>query len=144
MHERFYWLHAPKESFSERGEIVVSIDAQKMVIETMECSTLTLRLNDHLVDLDREVTILRKGQKLFFGQTRAAPGNHDSVAYGPGRSIVSVFCLLDGNEPLKESGQGAGTLRDSLKPLEKRSDVTLFCLDYGLHPPFDCLCSILL
>jgi len=68
MHERFYWLHAPKESFSERGEIVVSIDAQKMVIETMECSTLTLRLNDHLVDLDREVTILRKGQKLFSGK----------------------------------------------------------------------------
>ena len=68
MHERFYWLHAPKESFSERGEIVVSIDAQKMVIETMECSALTLRLNDHLVDLDREVTILRKGQKLFSGK----------------------------------------------------------------------------
>ena len=68
MHERFYWLHAPKESFSERGEIVVSIDAQKMVIETMECSALTLRLNDHLVDLGREVTILRKGQKLFSGK----------------------------------------------------------------------------
>jgi len=68
MHERFYWLHAPKESFSERGEIVVSIDAQKMVIEIMECSTLTLRLNDHLVDLDREVTIFRKGQKLFSGK----------------------------------------------------------------------------
>jgi len=34
----------------------------------MECSTLTLRFNDHLVDLDREVTILRKGQKLFSGK----------------------------------------------------------------------------
>ena len=100
-----------KRNLLGRGEIVVSIDAQKMVIETMECSTLTLSSmtiwwtwteSDHS----------QKRAEALFGQTRRRLETMIQSLMDR-RSIVSVFCLLDGNEPLKRaarSGHAQGLL----------------------------------
>ena len=68
--EHFYWLTAPGDEVEQGKTVVVNIEGNTIDIKQCDYSRLTIYLNDSLVDLDKEVTILHNGKKI--GQIRVA------------------------------------------------------------------------
>ncbi len=67
LHTRFYWLERAPDAV-QPGEIyAVHVDGQIITIETPSSGSLTLRLSDALVDLDRPVRVEAGGRTLFDG-----------------------------------------------------------------------------
>ncbi|MEM9412340.1 MAG: dienelactone hydrolase family protein, partial [Planctomycetota bacterium] len=91
-HDRFYWLKVDSENCVPNSHVVAAIDGQKITISKAELiHSLTIRLNDQLVDLDREIVIQYDGQELFRGRlnrTAAVIGNSLHERYDP----KMVFC----------------------------------------------------
>ena len=66
----FYWIEAPQEQLARGKEVLLSIDGSRIVIEKCDYPTLTLWLNDAIVDLDRPVKVEYSGKTLFEGKLR--------------------------------------------------------------------------
>ena len=64
----FYWLEAPEGSIARGKEVRLSTDKNKIVIERCDYPSLTLWLNDAIVDLDRPVKVEYAGKTLFEGK----------------------------------------------------------------------------
>lgn len=62
--ENFYWLSAPADELEQGKTVVASIDGNVINIEHCDYSSLTISLNDNLVDLDEKITVLYKGKKI--------------------------------------------------------------------------------
>ena len=62
--EHFYWLSAPKEQLNHGLTVIANIEGNTINIERCDYSSLTIHLNDNMVDLDKKVTILYKGKKI--------------------------------------------------------------------------------
>jgi hypothetical protein len=67
-HQRFYWLAVRGESIKGRSRIVASVVAQTVTIESSTVPEVVILLNDKMLDLDREVSVLYQGQSLYQGQ----------------------------------------------------------------------------
>jgi len=67
-HSRFYWLAVPKGE--QRKGVVVRVERedQHIDVETTDLDRLIIRLNDQMVDLDRDVTVTCRERKRFEGQ----------------------------------------------------------------------------
>lgn len=80
----FYWLTAPANEL-ERGK-TVRLEVKGNVIDINECdySTLTLWLNDQLVDLDQKVKIICKGKTLYNGFVARSADNLKTSLYDRG------------------------------------------------------------
>jgi len=67
-HDRFYWL-AVEPGQARKGTLVIaSVEGQEVRIEQADgLENLTIRLNDHLLNLDRPVQITARGKTLFQG-----------------------------------------------------------------------------
>lgn len=62
-HKRFYWLECNDIS---KGEVVrVTIIGQKIEIVPGEVEELAIRLNDSMVNLDEEISVMSAGKELF-------------------------------------------------------------------------------
>jgi poly(3-hydroxybutyrate) depolymerase len=64
--KRFYWLYneAPKKD----QIISATIDGQKIILDSDNVPTITLRLSDKLLNLEKEITVTNKqGKELFKG-----------------------------------------------------------------------------
>ena len=64
--KRFYWLYneAPKKD----QIISATIDGQKILLDSDNVPTITLRLSDKLLNLEKEITVTNKqGKELFKG-----------------------------------------------------------------------------
>ena len=67
-HDRFYWLAVPKDQTRAGQVVVVSREGQEVRIEQAEgVKTLTVLLNDTMLDLDKEVRVTKDGRELFRG-----------------------------------------------------------------------------
>jgi hypothetical protein len=77
-HGRLYWLALP-EGKARGGQLVVATrDGQHIEIEKAEeVTTLTIRLNDQMLDLDKPVVITFSGKEIFKGK---APRTIENLA----------------------------------------------------------------
>jgi len=66
-HQRFYWLAVRGESIKGRSRIVANLDAQTVTIETSTVPEIVILLNDKMLDLDQDVTVLYRGKTLYQG-----------------------------------------------------------------------------
>ena len=64
----FYWLSAPENECRHKATVIASREGNTINIESSDYSRLTIYLNDDMVNLDKPVTILYKGKKLFKGK----------------------------------------------------------------------------
>jgi hypothetical protein len=62
IHNQFYWLAV--DSPKERTKIVASIDEQTITIHESDVSTITVYLNDAMLDLDKPVILKYKDREL--------------------------------------------------------------------------------
>ena len=60
----FYWLGAPANEVEQGKTVIAEIEGNDINIEQCDYSKLTIYLNDHLVNLDKKVTIRHKGKKI--------------------------------------------------------------------------------
>jgi hypothetical protein len=66
-HQRFYWLAVRGDSIKGRSRIVANVDAQTVTIESSTVSEIVILLNDKMLDLDHDVTVLYRGKTLYQG-----------------------------------------------------------------------------
>ena len=66
----FYWLGAPKQELAPGKMVRASIHDNQVDITACDYSSLTIYLNDDLVDLDKAVTIKYGKRLLFRGRVR--------------------------------------------------------------------------
>ncbi len=67
-HSRFYWLAVPSKEEKAGTEIIVSRKGQTFTLEKVDgLQSLTIRLNDKMVNMDKPVTVTYEGNTLFKG-----------------------------------------------------------------------------
>ena len=71
-HDRFYWLATPADQAKKGQLAVVSHDGQSFTVDKVGggLRTLTLLLNDKLVDLDQPIKVTMDGKTLFAGTAK--------------------------------------------------------------------------
>lgn len=67
-HRRFYWLAVDEKSEKAGVEVRADLDGQQIRIEEAELPALTVRVNDAMLDLDKDVTIRGGDRELFHGK----------------------------------------------------------------------------
>ena len=79
-HERFYWLAVP-EGTAKKGQTVrAAVVGQKIFLKSEEVGKLRLRLNDALLDLDKEIVVQLNGKEVFRGVVkRSVAAMHRSL-----------------------------------------------------------------
>ena len=68
LRESFYWISVPREEIARGKEIRISVKKNTIHIERCDYSSLTLYLNDSIVNLDKKVKVMKDGQMLFKGK----------------------------------------------------------------------------
>ena len=66
--QHFYWLSAPVDELQKGKEVIVSVKGNMVNIEKCDYTSLTLSLNDKMMNLDSPVTVIYKGKKVFNGK----------------------------------------------------------------------------
>lgn len=65
-HDRFYWLSLPQGTAKAGSVVKANIKGQTITIEeTKDITTLTIYLNDHLLDLNKPVNVVYQGHTIF-------------------------------------------------------------------------------
>ncbi len=67
-HQRFYWLEVGAEDAKRGAEIIATRSGQTFEIESEDVSSVTLLLNDDMVDLDQPVIVKSGGKTVFEGK----------------------------------------------------------------------------
>ena len=79
-HDRFYWLAMPEGTAKAKQLVIASRKGQTIDIEKTEgVKSLTILLNDKMVDLDTPVTIRMDGKTLFEGMVPRTVGELDKT-----------------------------------------------------------------
>ena len=78
----FYWVEVPENQMARGKEVRLSVSGGKIVIERCDYSSLTLWLNDEIVDLDKKVTIEYSGKTLFKGTLKRSAELMRESLYG--------------------------------------------------------------
>jgi predicted esterase len=66
-HSRFYWLQRAPEAVRPNETYAARVEGQTITLETHGAGSLTLRLSDALLDLDRPVLVTAGGRTVFQG-----------------------------------------------------------------------------
>lgn len=64
----FYWLSAPVNELERGKEVIATINGNTINIEKCDYTSLTLSLNDKMMNLDSPVTVVYKGKNVFKGK----------------------------------------------------------------------------
>jgi len=67
---RFYWLQIPEKHLAKGQRVTAEVDGQSIEIAAENTPRLIVRLSDHLVDLDKPVTISVNGEEKFSGTVK--------------------------------------------------------------------------
>lgn len=68
-HDRFYWLHIPDAAAAKAGDtITASVEGQTITLAGTVPAGTTLRLSDHLLNLDRPVKVIVNGRTAYSGK----------------------------------------------------------------------------
>ena len=93
--EHFCWLTAPTDEVEQGKSVIANIDNNVINIEQCDYSRLTIYLNDHLVNLDKKVTIRYKGKRIARVKPRRTIANlHRSLNLRNDRSYAFP-CVID-------------------------------------------------
>lgn len=93
--EHFYWLTAPADEVEQGKTVIANIDGNVINIEQCDYSKLTIYLNDHLVNLDKKVTIRYKGKKIARVKPQRTIANlHSSLNLRNDR-CYAFPCIID-------------------------------------------------
>jgi len=65
LRKHFYWISAPQHELKRGKAVRLTCNDNVIDISACDYSSLTLWLNDELVDLDQKVTVRYQGRKLF-------------------------------------------------------------------------------
>lgn len=85
----FYWLEAPADELAHGKSVVAEINGNTINIEHCDYSTLTIYLNDALVNLDEKVVVLYKGKKIASKRLkRTIAGMYESLNKRNDRSFA--------------------------------------------------------
>ena len=69
-HERFYWLGVKPEGAVKRRKLVAEVDGQTISVTGEDVSGLKFWLSDELLDLDKEIVVVRNGEEAFSGKVK--------------------------------------------------------------------------
>jgi hypothetical protein len=69
-HEWCYWLAVPEGTAKARTKITAGVVDQTVTIESADVDSCVLLLHDAIVDLDRPVTVIANGERVFDGMVR--------------------------------------------------------------------------
>jgi len=69
-HGSYYWLAVPEGVAKTGGEIVATYKGNEVNIESSYTDSLIIRLNDHMLNLDKPVTVRFRGKKVFRGKVK--------------------------------------------------------------------------
>ena len=75
LRQAFYWLEVPGEELERGKKVVAEVKGNTIVISHCDYSTLTLWLDDELVNLDRKLTVKYRGRTLFRGKVERSVEN---------------------------------------------------------------------
>ena len=93
--EHFYWITAPADEVEQGKTVIANIDGNVINIEQCDYSRLTIYLNDHLVNLDKKVTIRYNGKKIIRVKPRRTIANlYRSLNLRNDRSYAFP-CIID-------------------------------------------------
>jgi hypothetical protein len=73
-HARFYWLAVDAEQRKGGTKVEASCKDQQIEVRTSDVSRLRVRVNDKMLDLDKALTVLCEGQKVFEGKVSRTIG----------------------------------------------------------------------
>lgn len=98
-HDRFYWLAVPKAQAKAGQLVAASRDGQEIRLEKLEAvDSLTVMLNDAMLDLDQPVVVSRDGRTLFEGTApRTIRTLHDTLAGRGDPHLVFESSVTVGN-----------------------------------------------
>lgn len=82
IHNRSYWLAVDEENRKARSTVVAEIDGQQILLASETLRTITVYLDDRLIDLDQPIQVTVNGQP--------------PSALQPSRSIATLAKTLDG------------------------------------------------
>jgi len=68
VHTRFYWLERAPDTSQPNEIYAAHVDGESITIETPGSGSVTLRLSDALLDLDRPVKVSAGGRVIFEGK----------------------------------------------------------------------------
>ena len=68
LRESFYWISVPREEIARGKEIRISVKKNTIHIERCDYSSLTFYLNDSIVNLDKNVKVMKDGKVLYKGK----------------------------------------------------------------------------
>ena len=66
-HSRFHWLSVAGESRKGRSQIRASYKDQQITLAISSVPEVTFRINDSMMDLAKQVTVIHDGKALFTG-----------------------------------------------------------------------------
>lgn len=95
---RFYWLGVPPKSNLSHAEAIVSISRNTIHIEKNDNPELYIYLNDKLINLDKKVKVIFKGEQIFHGKVRRDASIIHETAKRMDKDLVfsSKLILKDG------------------------------------------------
>lgn len=64
----FYWITAPQSELARYKQVRLHVEGNTIYIDRCDYTSVTLSLNDELVDLDKVVKVSYKGRTLFSGK----------------------------------------------------------------------------
>ena len=81
LRKAFYWIEAPKDQLARDKEVRLEVKGNRIVIEKCDYPSVTLWLNDRIVNLDKPVQVEYAGKTLFKGRLqRSAALMQESLA----------------------------------------------------------------
>ena len=63
----FYWVEAPQDQLARDKEVRLEVEGNKIIIDKCDYSSITLWLNDRIVDLDKPVQVEYSDKTVFKG-----------------------------------------------------------------------------
>jgi hypothetical protein len=79
-HTRFYWLAVAPDEARKGRTIRASVEGQRIDLTSDAPGPIRLRLSDQLLDLDKDVTVVRDGKEVFQGRvTRSVKAIYRSL-----------------------------------------------------------------
>ena len=75
LRQSFYWISAPENELARYRQVRLHVNNNTIYLDTCDYSMLTLWLNDQLVDLDKKVSVVYKGRKIFSGKIQRTVAN---------------------------------------------------------------------
>ncbi len=91
----FYWITAPANEMARGKTVRLQAEGNTIAISQCDYTTLTLWLNDDIVDLDKKVKVTYKGKTVFNALVKRTAENLSSSLYDRGDLSYSFPAKID-------------------------------------------------